>query len=217
MAKHLTRDLDAIKIETLSIGSLVEAAIRDSVHSLTARRVELAESVIAGDREIDLREVSLEDDCLKVLALHQPVAADLRFVVAVLKVNNDLERMGDLAVNIAKRAIVLAAEDSLSAQLDLTDMGEATIGMVKHSLESLVRTDVEAARAVMDADEVVDAHHLESYAAAKEIIARDSGAAERAIELLSVSRNLERIGDLATNIAEDVVSLVEGEIIRHRA
>ena len=215
MAKHLTRDLEVLKKEILAIGVLVEEAINKSIYCLDSRRVELAEEVIDGDREIDLKEVHIEDECLKVLALHQPVAADLRYVVTVLKVNNDLERMGDLATNIAKRAQFLSSQDSLQSDIDLTRLAELVIGMVRQSIDALVRTDTALARRVMAEDDSVDQLHRQTYERVQHLIRSDPDKTERAIQLLSVSRHLERIADLATNIAEDVIFLVEGEIIRH--
>jgi phosphate transport system protein len=194
---------------------MVEESITRAIHSLDTRRLDLAEEVIAGDREIDEREVKVEDDCLKILALHQPVAADLRFVVAVLKVNNDLERMGDLAVNIAKRSKFLAKHESLESEIDLEHMGRQVNRMVRQSLDALVKTDVELAKRIMEEDEEIDELHRKTYKTVRKLLKADSESSDIAIQWLSVSRHLERISDLATNIAEDVIFLVEGEIVRH--
>jgi phosphate transport system protein len=215
LSKHLQRDLDGLKREILAIGTMVEEAITRAIHSLDTRRPDLAREVIAGDREIDLREVKVEDDCLKILALHQPVAADLRFVVAVLKVNNDLERMGDLAVNIAKRSKFLAKHESLKSEIDLELLGHEVNKMVRQSLDALVKTDVSLARQVMAEDDEVDVLHKKTYKIVQRLIKEDPSLTDVAIQMLSVSRSLERISDLATNIAEDVIFLVEGEIVRH--
>lgn len=217
MGKHLLRDLDVLKREILAIGVLVEEAITKSIFCLDSRRIELAEEVIGGDNAIDQKEVQVEDECLKILALHQPVAADLRYVVTVLKVNNDLERMGDLAVNIAKRARFLARQDSIQGELDLGEVGEQVITMVREAIDALVRSDTELARGVMAQDDKVDQLHKQTYERVQKLIRNDIDTSERAIQLLSVSRNLERIADLATNIAEDVIFLVDGEIVRHAA
>lgn len=215
MSKHLQRDLDGLRREILSIGSMVEESITRAIDSLNTRRLDLAAEVIAGDREIDEREVHVEDECLKILALHQPVAADLRFVVAVLKVNNDLERMGDLAVNIAKRSRYLAEHESLGSEIDLEKMGREVNRMVRRSLDALVKTDVKLAQQVMEEDEQVDELHKETYETVRRLLKADPDSSGVAIQWLSVSRHLERISDLATNIAEDVIFLVEGEIVRH--
>jgi phosphate transport system protein len=215
MSKHLQRDLDGLKREILSIGSMVEESITRAIHSLDTRRLDLAEEVIAGDREIDEREVHVEDECLKILALHQPVAADLRFVVAVLKVNNDLERMGDLAVNIAKRSKYLAKHESLESEIGLEYMGQQVNRMVRQSLDALVRTDVVLARRIMDEDEEIDELHRKTYKTVRKLLKTDPNSSDVVIQWLSVSKHLERISDLATNIAEDVIFLVDGEIVRH--
>ncbi len=215
MGKHLQRDLEYLKKEILTVGKLVERAITDSTAALATRRIDLAESVIEGDALIDTKEVKVEDDCLKLLALHQPVAADLRFVVSVLKVNNDLERMGDLAVNIAKRAIVLAGEPSLESSLDLSSMASKASRLVGRSLDALVQLDVEIARQVCADDQEVDDAHRRTFRRVQEAIRNDPSTIERALSVLTVSRALERTADLATNIAEDVVFMVEGEVIRH--
>ena len=215
MAKHLQRDLEGLKREILAVGTLVEEATHGALRAVLDRRAELAEEVIARDALIDEKEVAVEDECLKILALHQPVAADLRFVVAVLKVNNDLERMGDLATNIAKRTRhVLLQGPSL---VDFTLMGEHVTEMLQLSLDALIRSDAKQARRVCALDERVDRDHRELYQVLKDQMRQDSETVERAVNALGISRSLERIADLATNIAEDVVFMVEGEVIRHGA
>jgi phosphate transport system protein len=215
VGKHLQQDLDDLKKEILAIGDLVETATANAIVAYTHRRSDLAEEVIAGDHVIDTKEVKVETECMKILALHQPVAADLRFVVAVLKVNNDLERIGDLATNIAKRSKFLAGEKHLGSAVDLTKLTEQVRGMVRRSLDALVRLDPANARAVCAADEAADEEHRRIFHQLKAMMQEDPSTIDRAISTLSVSRCLERIADLATNIAEDVVFLVEGEVIRH--
>lgn len=214
---HLRRDLERLQREILQLGSRVEDAIRRATLALVDRRVDLADEVIAGDAEIDATEVEVEEDCLKILALHQPVAGDLRFLVAVLKVNNDLERMGDLAVNVAERARYLASHDPLQVPLDFARMVEMVREMVSSSLDALVRQDPLAARKVCEMDDEVDRLNREMFHLLQQVMQDDSGAVKRAVHALSASRHLERVADLATNIAEDVVFMVEGEVIRHRA
>ncbi len=216
MPIHLHRDLDRLAKEVLSVGALVEEATNHAIEALIHRRAELAESVLSGDDRIDRREVEVEIDCLKMLALHQPVAADLRYIVAVLKVNNDLERMGDLAVNVAERALYLANRDPLSVDLDFPSMGELVKRMVRDCLDALVRRDVDVARKVMMDDDKVDEINREMYTLLQGLMQADSANVKRAVHLLSASRHLERIADLATNIAEDVVFMVDGEVIRHQ-
>jgi phosphate transport system protein len=216
MTKHLLRDLEHLKKELLGVGSLVESAIDLATTSLLERRPELAMAVIQGDEEVDSREVAIEEDCLKTLALHQPVAFDLRYIVAVLKVNNDLERMGDLAVNIAERAVDLSAHSPVPPPPGFDRMVESVRRMVRMSLDALVQQDVARAEEVLRADAVVDALHREIFAATQERMRQDPDVIHQGLCAISASRNLERIADQATNIAEDVLFLVQGEIIRHR-
>ncbi len=215
--KHLRRDLERLEREILRVGALVEEAIRKATIALVDRRPELAEAVIAGDAQIDAMEVEVEEECLKILALHQPVATDLRFLVAVLKVNNDLERMGDLAVNVAERARYLATHEPLEVPLDFPCMVERVRDMVADSLGALVRQDAPAARAVCERDDAVDAINRHMFSVLQDLMERDPPSIQRAVHALSASRHLERIADLATNIAEDVVFMVDGDVIRHRA
>ena len=217
MTKHLQRDLDDVKRELLAMGGTVEEATSRAVRSLLERRVDLAEEVIGGDEEIDEREVRIEGDCLKILALHQPVATDLRFVVSVMKVNNDLERMGDLAVNVAERSAYLATHPGIGIRLEFSAMAEKVRSMVRGALDALVALDCDLAREVIGADNEVDAMNREMFEVLQDLMMRDSSSIKRAVHALSVSRHLERIADLATNIAEDVVFLVEGEVIRHQS
>jgi phosphate transport system protein len=216
MTVHFRRDLDDIKKLLLEVGSLVEEATNKAITALLERREELAAEVQTGDRLIDRKEVQVEELCLKSLALHQPVAADLRFIVVVMKVNNDLERMGDLAGNIADRAAFLARHPQLSVPLDFRQMAEKVRGMVRDSLDSLVRCDTALAREVLEADDDVDGFNREMWQTLEQTMVEDSSAVQRGLHFLSASRHLERIGDLATNIAEDVIYMVDGEVIRHR-
>jgi phosphate transport system protein len=216
MAMHLRRDMDHLERELLALGAMVEDAIKRAILAVIDRRPELAEQVIRGDDDIDRKEVEVEDECLKLLALHQPVATDLRTIVAILKVNNDLERMGDCASNIAERARDLAAQEPIAAPLDeLRRMTELVRAMVSQSLDALVRHDAPRAREVCARDAEVDALLRRMFVILQELMQQDAKAITRAVSTLSVSRNLERIADLATNIAEDVVFLVDGEVIRH--
>jgi phosphate transport system protein len=216
MSRHLQRDLEHVKKAILGMGAMVEEATNRAITALIDRRAELAEEVKAGDDAIDQQEVAIEDECLKILALHQPVAIDLRFVVAVMKVNNDLERMGDLAINIAERAAYLSTHDPIQVPLDFERMVERVRSMLRESLESLVNLDSTQARRICLEDEEVDAINREMFVALQDLMFRQPETIKRAVHLLSASRHLERIADLATNIAEDVVFLVEGEVIRHR-
>ncbi len=217
MAIHLVRDLEKLKKELLFVGSMVEDATNKAIVALIDRRLELAEEVIVGDRDVDEREVQVEEECLKVLALHQPVAADLRFVVTVLKVNNDLERVGDLAGNIAARARYFAEFPGVEIQPEIKVMAESTRGMLKDSLSALISLDTKQAGEVLRKDEDVDRLHKGLFTRLREMMIEDPATIPHRIELLSVSRYLERIADLATNIAEDVIFMVDGDVVRHQS
>jgi len=217
VSKHLKRDLDFLKKEIMSIASMVEEALDKAILALIERRPNLAEEVIREDERIDRREVRFEEECLKVLALHQPVAADLRLIAAVIKANNDLERIGDLAVNIAERTIYLSNLDALQMSLNFLGMADKVREMLQRSLDALAGGNAELARGVLAMDDEVDDANREMFVVLQKLMHEDPTTIERAINLLSVSRHLERIGDLATNIAQDVVYMVEGELIRHRA
>lgn len=216
MPKHLLRDLEQLKRQLLEIGSMVEDATNKAILALVDRRPELADEVIRDDGSIDQKEVQIEEECLKILALHQPVAADLRFIIVVLKVNNDLERMGDMSVNIAERASYLSTHDPLKVSLDFARMAESVRIMVRESLDALISRNTRLARGVLGKDDEIDAINREMYAVLQALMRSDPATIERAVHLLSASRHLERIADLSTNIAEDVVFMVEAELIRHR-
>ena len=216
MAKHLQRDLGELKKELLASGSLVEEDVNHSIEALVNRRINLAEVVIEGDYQINQKENQIEEECLKILALHQPVAADLRFIISVLKVNNDLERIGDLAVNIAERAVYLSAHEPLKATLNFPRMADGARKMVRKSLDALIGMDAKLARVVLTMDDEIDDLNREMYTTLQDLMRQSPEFIDRAVHTLSVSRYLERIADLSTNIAEDVVFMVEGELIRHQ-
>lgn len=216
MSLHLHRDLDKLKKEMLRLGNMVELAINNAFLALNNRDSSHVEEVLTNEEQINEMEVQIEEECLKILALHQPVAVDLRFLVVVLKVNNDLERMGDIAKNIAERAKDLMESDVIP-DLDQPMQGlpDLVRTMVRSSLDSLVKLDDQLARKIIEMDDEVDQINRDMYAAAKRLIAEQPSVADSAINLLSCSRNMERIGDLATNIAEDVIFVVEGKVVRH--
>ncbi len=216
MPVHLHRELDRLKKRILSLGAEVEQAVRLATRSLDSRDGTLAAQVIEGDLHIDHLEVDLEEECLKVLALYQPVAIDLRFIVAVLKINSGLERIADLAVNIAERASFLAAQRRAEIPFDFVTMSEKAQGMLRKSLDALANLDADLAYQVCASDDEVDTMNREMYRLVQDAIRRHPAQLENLIHMLSASRHLERIADLATDIAEDVVYMVKGEIIRHR-
>jgi len=216
MTKHLLRDLEHLKKQVLLVGSMVEGAILKATIALLERRPELAAEVLHGDDAIDAREVMVEEECLKILALHQPVAIDLRYIVTILKVNNDLERMGDLAGNIAARAEDLLKYAPVRFPPEFATMVQTVRTMVHDALDTLVQSNVTLARRVLAADDVVDQIHRQMFREMQALAKKDPENMEAPISALSVSRYLERIADQCTNIAEDVIFLVEGEIVRHR-
>jgi len=217
VSKHLEREIESLKKLILALSATVEDNVYKAVRSLTERDSALAEEIIKSDVSIDQTEVAIEEECLKVLALNQPVAGDLRFLVAILKINNDLERMGDLAVNIAERAMFLATREKPDVPLNLPLMAEKTKAMMKKSLDSLMRQDTALAYEVLATDDEIDAMNREMYAQIQAAIRRKPEQLESFIHLLSCSRHLERIADHATNIAEDVIYMIDGVIVRHRA
>lgn len=216
MSKHLQRDLDLLSKKVLQLGGIVEVLINDAILAITQNREELANKVLNDCDEVDTREVEIEEEALKILALHQPVAIDLRFIVVVLKVNNDLERIGDLAENLARRALFLSQHNDVEYPSNFVEnMSSEIKDMLHNALQCLVEQDVELAHKVIDRDDVVDDIHRKTYDEISELMQNDSSKVETMIHALSVSRYLERIADLTTNIAEDVVFMVEGDVIRH--
>lgn len=216
MSIHLQKEIDNLKKMIFALGADVEENFLKAVKALKTRDTKQAEEIIKGDAVIDKQEVDLEEECLKILALHQPVAIDLRFVIAVLKINNDLERIGDLAVNIAEQAVFLASEAPVDVPFDYTGMAEKTKAMLRNSLQALVNMDTALARSVCLADDEVDAINREMYGQVQDGIRADIDKMECLIHYLSAARHLERIADAATNIAEDVIYMVDGEIVRHK-
>ncbi len=215
MAVLMQQELNDLKKRLLALGAEVEGRVRQAVQALLTGDRALAETVKGGDAQIDNLEIELEEECLKVLALHQPVATDLRFIVSILKINNDLERVADFAVNIAERAIDLSGAIKIACPYDIARMAELVEQMLKMALDSLVDKDTDLARKTIQLDDDVDEMHKENFAKVKEAIKADLTYIDGLVYYLSISRYLERMGDLATNIAEDVVYQVDGEIIRH--
>ena len=216
MTKHLEREIDKLKRQILRLSTVVEDSVYKAVKAVEERDPDRAELVISKDSEIDLLEVEVEEECLKILALHQPVAIDLRFIIAVLKINNDLERIGDLAVNISNRASALAKLPKVKVAPDFEPMFVKVMSMLRRSLESLVNLDSELARSVCASDDEVDDLNREMHRLIQENIRTAPAEAASLLQMLSVSKNLERIADHSTNIAEDVIYMIHGEIVRHR-
>lgn len=216
MKRHFEREMDHLKVRLVHMGAAVEDLIARSMQALMDRDETLAQSAIELESAIDKQEIQIEEECLKLLALYQPVAGDLRFVTAVLKINNDLERMGDLGGHIAERALVLARHREVSLPVDLRHMATAVQRMVRQCLDALVNQDADLALQVIRADNEIDAYHQEMFPLVAQEMRRQPESIEILFHVLSASRHLERISDYATNVAEDVIYLVRGEIVRHQ-
>ena len=215
MSAHFQREISKLKQQVLSLCTMVEDQVEKAVRAVQSRDGELAAEVERLDEKIDLREIEVEEECLKTLALYQPVAVDLRFVVSALKINHDLERIGDLAVNIARKVRGLALDPPPDLAFDLGLMCEKTQHLLRDSIDSLINMSASDAASICTRDDVIDRMKA---AIRKEIEAAIRKRPEKVgslLRLLAVSRNLERIADLATSIAEDVVYLAEGRIMRH--
>ena len=217
MSKHIRTEIENLKKAILTIGATVEESLYKAVKALEDRDAELAAQVIDGDIDIDKMEVELEEDCLKVLALHQPVAIDLRLIISILKINNDLERVGDLSVNIAERALYLARSGRGKSLFDFSEMTSKVRDMLKISLDALIHESSKMAYEVCKADDEVDSMNRDFFLQIQRKIKEKPEDVENLIHQLSISRHLERMADQATNIAEDVIYMIEGEIIRHKA
>jgi phosphate transport system protein len=215
MSKRFRKELENIKKRILTLSSLVEERVQLATRSVENIDAELAQRIIKDDYEIDEMEVEIEEECLKVLALHQPVAVDLRFIIAVIKINSELERIGDQAVNIAQRVEVIAKRPKPPFMFDYAEMGQKAQRMLKMSLDALVNLDVDIAYKVITLDDEVDQIKKDAYDQIKQAIKDLPERVGYYINLLLISRHLERLADHATNIAEEVIYLVEGEIFRH--
>lgn len=214
--KHLQRDMDNLQRHILSLSTMVEEMIDKATLALSDRRSDLAAEVIRADEEVDRFEVRIEDECLKLLALHQPVAVDLRRIATVLKVNSDLERIADLAVSVAERAQAIHEFPEFPVPDQLDRMVVLTTQMVRGAMDSFVNLDSQAARRILRLDDEVDQHNREIIAVLQNLMQEDKELVPPALHCFSATRHIERIADHATNIAEDVIYLVEGDIVRHR-
>jgi len=215
MTKLFRKELDTIKKRILTLSSLVEDKVRLAARAVENVDAEIARNLIKTDYEIDEMEVEIEEECLKVLALHQPVAVDLRFIVTVIKINGELERIGDQVVNIAQRVEIISKRPKPPFTYDYAEMVQKTQRMLKMSLDALVHMDVDMAYRVITLDDEVDHIKSDAYDKIKQAIQELPERVGYYINLLLISRHLERLADHATNIAEEVIYLVEGEIYRH--
>ena len=215
MAKHFQRELEKIKNSILGLGAIVEDRVRLAIKSIEKRDAAIAEQIVNMDYEIDEMEVEIEEECLKVLALHQPVAVDLRFLVSVIKINNDLERIADETVNIAYRVKTISKNKDCKFIFDYALMAEKASAMLRMSLDAMVRLDTDMAFKVCLMDDDVDAFVQGAYEQLKLFICAMPENAGTLLNMFLISRHIERIADHATNIAEEVIYVTDGEIVRH--
>jgi phosphate transport system protein len=216
MAKHLEKELERLKKLIYTLSARVDENVELAVKSFQENDVELAHKVIADDKVVDDLEIEVEEECLKALALYQPVAIDLRFIIAVMKMNNDLERIGDLAADIAKNGIAINEGPKPKVPLDLHQMSYLVKAIVRKSLDSLINIDAYLAREVIQDDNEINTLKTEMKQEIMAALKRNPEHAETLMTLLAVTNRLERIGDHATNIAEDVIYMVEADIVRHQ-
>jgi phosphate transport system protein len=215
MSRHLRNGIENLKTRIIDMAGIIEDRVFQATLSVIGRDASKAEAVKNGDREIDQMEVDFEEECLKLLALHQPVSIDLRFIIAMLKINNDLERIGDLAVNIAERGAFLATQEKIDIPFELEKMVYLAEEMLTGSIDALVSMDVPRARQIRSMDDRMDAMNRDMYVKVKEMILQQPQHFNALLHAMSVGRHLERIADLATNIAEDVIYMISAEIVRH--
>lgn len=215
MKRHLDDELKKLKEKLFRMGLLVEKAVENSMAALFERDEAKALSVLKGDQEINVYEIEIDELCHEMIALYQPAAADLRFITMVLKINNDLERMGDQAVNISERAIIINQEKPLKPYEDLPKMTTYVITMVKDALNAFMEKDPEKAHRILEADDAVDQLNQQIYDDVQTAMKSKPDQIRTGVSLIMVSHNLERVADLATNIAEDVIYLKRGIDVRH--
>jgi phosphate transport system protein len=215
--RHFEHDLAALKEQLLLMGGRAEAIVGKSIEALRRRDAVLAQQVFDDDHVIDRQEIEIEERCLRLLALQQPMAGDLRFITGALKINNDLERVGDHAVNIAGSVLRLSTQPQLKPLVDIPTMAQLAAGMLHEALDAFVRRDAASARRLVLRDDDVDRLNDQVFRELLTYMMEDPSSITRAMELILVARNLERVADLATNVAEEVVFIAEARIIKHHA
>ena len=213
--RHFQEELELLQQRLLSMGGLAEERMCDSVKAVAIRDTQLVERVLIGDEPINTLHIEIDDRCFKLLALHQPMAADLRAIVSAVKINTDLERVGDLAVNIAEATKRYLQHPPVKPLIDIPRMGDIAQGMLRDALDAFVRRDIQLAEAVLGADDELDALKTQIFRELLTHMIADPATIEPALDLILISRHLERIGDHATNIAEDVIFMVSARDVRH--
>jgi phosphate transport system protein len=215
MERHFDEELNELKTRLLLMGGRAEAIVHKSIDALKRRDAALAEEIFADDRAIDQMELEIDDRCIRLLALRQPVGQDLRFITSALKIVNDLERVGDHAVNIAQSALKLVRESELKPLIDIPRMADIATHMLTEALDAFVRNDAASARAILTEDDEVDHLKDQLFRELLSYMLEKPETITRALELILVSRNLERVADLATNVAEEVVFIAEARVVKH--
>lgn len=215
MDRHFVHELNTLKSNLIKMGSLAENAIAEAIRALLEQRADVAQQVIAQDARINEFELENDDAVVDLLALQQPVATDLRFILAASKINNDLERIGDHAVNIAESAIGCAEVKPLKPILDIPRMADITKGMLRDAIDAFIHNNPSLSRAVLQSDDLIDGMNKKTIKELVEVMRKDPDAIDRGLELIRVSRNLERVADLATNIAEEVIFMAEARVVKH--
>ena len=215
MSVHLSLGIKNLQKLIINVGTLVEENINDCIESLKTKDIQLANSIIEKDDLIDEKEIEVEEECLKILALHQPVAIDLRYIISVLKINNDLERIGDFAVNISKRVKTIIESEVSEIPDEILHMSKYLSKMLKLSLDALIDKDEKKAREILLLDVEVDKYHSKLFIKSEHQMNENIGSIKYNIQLLTISRYIERAADHCTNIAEDVIYMISGEIVRH--
>jgi len=216
MSMHLEKAVKKLTGELIYLSAQVEESVKLSIRSLVERDMDLAKDVIKNDEVIDQKEIDIEEDCLKILALHQPVAIDLRRLVMIMKVNNDLERIGDLAQNISKSVMRILSSSVIVEGFDIDNICNSVQTMVKMSIDAISSVDIKKAREILRTDDKVDEQNARLYSEMIEKIKRSPENLEILIQYIHVIRHLERIADHTTNIAEDIIYMISGEIVRHQ-
>jgi phosphate transport system protein len=217
LVRHFQEELDILKTRLLEMGGLAEERVRSAVRGLTERDFQQIEHVLHGDEPVNVLHIEIDDRCLKLLALHQPMAADLRAVMAAVKINTDLERVGDLAVNIAEASKRYATHPPVKKLIDIPRMADIAQAMLRDALDAYVNQDIVLAQHVLNEDDKLDALKTQIFRELLTFMLQDPATIEPSLDLILVSRHLERIGDHATNIAEDVIFLVSARDVRHHA
>jgi len=216
VVRHFQEELEALKERLLGMGGLAEERVRVAVNGVTDRDGEALHAVMTGDEPINDFHIEIDDRCFKLLALHQPMAADLRTIVAAVKINTDLERVGDLAVNVAEAGKRYLQHPPVKPLIDIPRMGNIAQEMLRDALDAFVRRDVELAEAVLAKDDDLDGLKTQIFRELLTFMLQDTATIEPALDLILISRHLERIGDHATNIAEDVIFMVSARDVRHQ-